>query len=91
MLVSNKIVDVVALNNALNTRCKDTNLSKFENKQEFSDFVEDFVVENVEKVAFELENLDWYHGNIEDVVDNINEFRDAQADFVDQKWEELEA
>lgn len=86
MLISNKIVDVVALNVALNNRFKDTNLSRSENKQDFSNFVDIEFVQNVEKDAHVLAN-DPSLKRDEDVINNIDAFRDCIRDFVDEIYE----
>lgn len=88
MLVSNKIVDCVALKSALKDRFKNTDLSRFKNKEDFSNFVDIEVTQNIEITAHELANDDDLKLRDEDVISNINEFRDCISNFVDEEFKE---
>ncbi len=85
-LVENKIVNIEALKQSLTEMC---NNSIFEDKEHINDIVDKFVVQHVEIPAAKQAGLDHLSADIYDCIDNVDELRDTQRDFVDEITDKL--
>ena len=72
-------VNIKHLKNALVDEC-----SNYSDMGSFSDFVDEWIQENIEKPMAENAGLDKNTDSIYDYVDNVNELRDCQNDFVSE-------
>lgn len=72
-------VNIKHLKNALADEC--SNLV-YDSESDISDFIDLWIQENIEKPMAENAGLDKNTDSIYDYVDNVNELRDCQNDFV---------
>lgn len=90
-LVKNKIVDCAALLDSLNKKFVGNLEADFYSKEDIEIAVDEYIKEHVEQVAYEQADLSYLHSNIiiDNVIDNMNEFRDTQHDFCNELAEKL--
>ncbi len=74
-----EIVNIKHLKNALADEC-----SNYSDMSSFSDFVDEWIQLNIEIPMAENAGLDKNADSIYDYVDNVNELRDCQNDFVSE-------
>ncbi len=74
-----EIVNIKHLKNALADEC-----SNYSDMSSFSDFVDEWIQLNIEIPMAESAGLDKIKDSIYDYVDNVNELRDCQNDFVSE-------
>lgn len=78
-LFTGKTVNIKHLKNALADEC-----SNYSDTSNFSDFVDEWIQLNIEIPMAESAGLDKNSDSIYDYVDNVNELRDCQNDFVSE-------
>ena len=78
-LFTGKTVNIKHLKNALIDEC-----SNYSDMGSFSDFVDEWIQLNIEIPMAESAGLDKIKDSIYDYVDNVNELRDCQNDFVSE-------
>jgi len=76
-LFAGEKVNIKHLKNALEDEC-----SNYSDMSSFSDFVDEWIQLNIEIPMAENAGLDKNTDSIYDYVDNVNELRDCQNDFV---------
>ena len=78
-LFTGKTVNIKHLKNALADEC-----SNYSDTSNFSDFVDEWIQLNIEIPMAESAGLDKIKDSVYDYVDNVNELRDCQNDFVSE-------
>jgi hypothetical protein len=89
--VNNKVVDIQALKAALQEEFKDIDFKNFSETSELSDVVDIFIQDTVEIPAAEQADVIKFEADIYETIDNVNELRDLQNDFVKELEERFEA
>lgn len=82
--VENKIVNVKALKLAL---IEELSEYSYQNRKYLKEIIDQFIVEHVEKPAFEEAGINYSSGDIEEVIENIHEFRDCGFDIVENIYD----
>ena len=78
-LLLGQTVNIKHLKNALADEC-----SNYSDTSNFSDFVDEWIQLNIEIPMAESAGLDKIKDSVYDYVDNVNELRDCQNDFVSE-------
>lgn len=86
VLINNRIVNCDALLADLEKRFSGNLKADFYSKEDIEITIDEYIQDNVEKLAYEQAGLIFLESNIliDDVIDNINEFRDTQHYFVNK-------